>query len=326
MILVTGGAGYIGSHMVKMLRSDGFEVLVLDNFSTGFKDALLGAPYVEGSIGDGLLLEQVFSRHQVDAVMHFASFIAVGESVQKPDLYYRNNVAESLILLEAMVRHKVKKFIFSSTAAVYGDPEATPIEESAPKNPVSPYGRSKWILEQALEDFGHAFDFRSVALRYFNASGADKQAELGERHNPETHLIPLVLRVAAGRKPHVDVYGTDYPTHDGTCIRDYIHVVDLCQAHLLALRHLLSGGESKAFNLGNGAGFSVRQVIAAAQEVTGLNISIKECPRRAGDPPCLVASSQSIREELGWIPAYSDLKTIIQDAWNFERFVNHQKP
>ena len=251
--------------------------------------------------------------------MHFASFIAVGESVQKPDLYYRNNVAESLILLEAMVRHKVKKFIFSSTAAVYGDPDTTPIEESAPKNPVSPYGRSKWILEQALEDFGHAFDFRSVALRYFNASGADKQAELGERHNPETHLIPLVLRVAAGRKPHIDVYGTDYPTHDGTCIRDYIHVVDLCQAHLLALKHLLSGGESKAFNLGNGAGFSVREVIAAAQEVTGLNIPIKDCPRRAGDPPCLVASSQRIREELGWTPAYSDLKTIIQDAWNFEQ-------
>lgn len=316
---MTGGAGYIGSHMVKMLRSNGLEVLVLDNFSTGFKDALLGAPYVEGSIGDGLLLKQVFSRHQIDAVMHFASFIAVGESVQKPDLYYRNNVAESLILLEAMVRHKVKKFIFSSTAAVYGDPDTTPIEESAPKNPVSPYGRSKWILEQALEDFGHAFDFRSVALRYFNASGADKQAELGERHNPETHLIPLVLRVAAGRKPHIDVYGTDYPTHDGTCIRDYIHVVDLCQAHLSALKHLLSGGESKAFNLGNGAGFSVREVIAAAQEVTGLNIPIKECPRRAGDPPCLVASSQRIREELGWTPAYSDLKTIIQDAWNFEQ-------
>lgn len=316
---MTGGAGYIGSHMVKMLRSNGFEVLVLDNFSTGFEDALLGAPYVEGSIGDCLLLEQVFSRHQIDAVMHFASFIAVGESVQKPDLYYRNNVAESLILLEAMVRHKVKKFIFSSTAAVYGDPDTTPIEESAPKNPVSPYGRSKWILEQALEDFGHAFDFRSVVLRYFNASGADKQAELGERHNPETHLIPLVLRVAAGRKPHIDVYGTDYPTHDGTCIRDYIHVVDLCQAHLLALKHLLSGGESKAFNLGNGAGFSVREVIAAAQEVTGLNIPIKECPRRAGDPPCLVASSQRIREELGWTPAYSDLKTIIQDAWNFEQ-------
>lgn len=316
---MTGGAGYIGSHMVKMLRSNGFEVLVLDNFSTGFKDALLGAPYVEGSIGDGLLLEQVFSRHQIDAVMHFASFIAVGESVQKPDLYYRNNVAESLILLEAMVRHKVKKFIFSSTAAVYGDPDTTPIEESAPKNPVSPYGRSKWILEQALEDFGHAFDFRSVALRYFNASGADKQAELGERHNPETHLIPLVLRVAAGRKPNIDVYGTDYPTHDGTCIRDYIHVVDLCQAHLLALKHLLSEGESSAFNLGNGAGFSVREVIAAAQEVTGLNIPIKECPRRAGDPPCLVASSQRIREELGWTPAYSDLKTIIQDAWNFEQ-------
>jgi UDP-glucose 4-epimerase len=304
--------------MVKRLRADSFNVLVLDNFSTGFRDSLLGAPYVEGSIGDATLLEQLFSRHPVEAVINFASLIAVGESVQKPDLYYRNNVTETLVLLETMVRHGINKFLFSSTAAVYGSPDHVPICETATKAPVSPYGRSKWMIEQVLEDFDRAFNFRSVALRYFNAAGADPDGELGERHDPETHLIPLALQVASGRRAQLDVYGDDYLTPDGTCIRDYIHVVDLCEAHLLALNHLLTGGSSKAFNLGNGHGFSVREVIETAERITGRPVSFRMVPRRAGDPPALVASSQSIQEELGWQPRRSTLEAIIQDAWKFE--------
>jgi UDP-glucose 4-epimerase len=304
--------------MVKRLRADSFNVLVLDNFSTGFRDSLLGAPYVEGSIGDATLLEQLFSRHPVEAVINFASLIAVGESVQKPDLYYRNNVAETLVLLETMVRHGINKFLFSSTAAVYGSPDHVPVCETATKAPVSPYGRSKWMIEQVLEDFDRAFNFRSVALRYFNAAGADPDGELGERHDPETHLIPLALQVASGRRAQLDVYGDDYPTPDGTCIRDYIHVVDLCEAHLLALNHLLTGGSSRAFNLGNGHGFSVREVIEAARRVTGKPIPSQTAPRRAGDPPILVASSQLIQKELGWQPKRSELDTIVEDAWKFQ--------
>lgn len=319
MILITGGAGFIGSHMVKMLRESGETVLVLDNFSTGYRDALLGAPYIEGSIGDAELLNRLFHEHSIETVINFASFIAVGESVQRPDLYYRNNVAETLVLLEAMERHGVKQFIFSSSAAVYGHPDRAPVTEDAAKNPLSPYGRSKWIIEQALQDFDAAFDLRSVSLRYFNATGADPDALLGERHNPETHLIPLVLKVAKGEKSHLDIYGDDYPTVDGTCIRDYIHVQDLCRAHLLALNYLRKGGESRAYNLGNGQGFSVREVVAAAESVTGVPIACRISPRRPGDPPVLVASSERICSELGWLPNLSDLDRVIRDAWRFEQ-------
>ena len=322
VILVAGGAGYIGSHMVRLLRLRGHAVLVLDNLSTGYKDALLGTPLIEGSIGDAPLLNRLFSEYTVDAVINFASLIAVGESVQRPDTYYRNNVAETLVLLEAMVEHKVSRFLFSSTAAVYGHPDQIPVEESATKNPMSPYGRSKWMIEQVLGDLDNAYGFRSVALRYFNAAGADPDGELGERHNPETHLIPLALQVASGRKKYLEVYGDDYPTTDGTCVRDYIHVVDLCDAHLLALNHLLAGGVSKAFNLGNGKGFSVREVIRTAQRVTGKAIHFRMAPRRAGDPPALVASSQLIQQELGWQPKRAGLDTIIEDAWRFERRIN----
>jgi UDP-glucose 4-epimerase len=318
-ILVAGGAGYIGSHMVKLLRLGGYSVLVLDNLSTGHEDALLGAPFIKGSIGDAALLNELFSKHTVEAVINFASLIAVGESVRKPDAYYRNNVAETLVLLESMVKHKVSRFLFSSTAAVYGHPDQIPVKESAVKNPMSPYGRSKWMIEQALEDLDTAYGFRSVALRYFNAAGADPDGELGERHDPETHLIPLALQVASGRKESLDVYGDDYPTPDGTCVRDYIHVMDLCEAHLLALKHLLAGGLSKAFNLGNGQGFSVREVIETAERVTGKPIPFRMAPRRAGDPPALVASSQLIQKELGWQPKRSGLDTIIEDAWRFEQ-------
>lgn len=319
MILVTGGAGFIGSHMVKMLRERGERILVLDNFSTGYRDALFGDQYVEGSIGDLELLNQLFCEQPIQAVINFASFIAVGESVKRPDLYYRNNVADTLVLLEAMVRHGIKQFIFSSSAAVYGHPDRVPITEDAVKNPVSPYGRSKWMIEQALDDFDVAFDLRSVSLRYFNAAGADPDALLGERHNPETHLIPLVLRVAKGEKSHLDIYGDDYPTVDGTCVRDYIHVLDLCRAHLLALDYLRRGGESRAYNLGNGQGFSVREVVAAAERVTGASVPCRVSPRRPGDPPVLVASSDRIYSELGWLPKFSELDRVIRDAWRFEQ-------
>ena len=305
--------------MVKMLRERGEKILVLDNFSTGYRDALLGAQYVEGSIGDLELLNQLFCEQPIQAVINFASFIAVGESVKRPDLYYRNNVADTLVLLEAMVRHGIKQFIFSSSAAVYGHPDRVPITEDAVKNPVSPYGRSKWMIEQALDDFDVAFDLRSVSLRYFNATGADPDALLGERHNPETHLIPLVLRVAKGEKSYLDIYGDDYPTVDGTCVRDYIHVLDLCRAHLLALDYLRRGGESRAYNLGNGQGFSVRDVVAAAERVTGASVPCRVSPRRPGDPPVLVASSDRIYSELGWLPEFSELDRVIRDAWRFEQ-------
>lgn len=319
VILVAGGAGYIGSHMVKLLRLRGHAVLVLDNLSTGHEDALLDAPLVKGSISDAALLNELFTRHTVDAVVNFASLIAVGESVKKPDAYYRNNVAETIVLLESMVKHKVSRFLFSSTAAVYGYPDQIPVQESAVKNPMSPYGRSKWMIEQVLGDLDTAYGLRSIALRYFNAAGADPDGELGERHDPETHLIPLALQVARGHKECLDIYGDDYATPDGTCVRDYIHVMDLCEAHLLALSHLLAGGSSRTFNLGNGQGFSVREVIETAEGVTGKPIPFRMAPRRAGDPPVLVASSDLIQRDLGWEPKRPGLDKIIEDAWRFEQ-------
>jgi UDP-glucose 4-epimerase len=319
MILVTGGAGYIGSHMVKMLRGQGRQVLVLDDLSTGFEEALRDAPLVRGSIGDAALLAQIFSSNTIQAVMNFASLIAVGESVAKPDRYYGNNVGNTLVLLQAMQRHGVRKYIFSSTAAVYGDPSYVPIDEAHPKQPINPYGRSKWMIEQVLEDFQTAFGFESVCLRYFNAAGADPQGELGERHDPETHLIPLVLQAASGRRPFIAVFGDDYDTPDGTCIRDYIHVQDLCTAHLLALDHLLAGGLSRRFNLGNGQGFSVKEVIDVARAVTGRPIEVRMQPRRPGDPPRLIADSRLIQTELGWKSQFADLAIIIEHAWRWEQ-------
>jgi UDP-glucose 4-epimerase len=319
MILVTGGAGYIGSHMVKMLRAAGRPVLVLDDLSTGFESALLGAQWVRGSIGDRQLLNKIFAEHPIAAVMNFASFIAVGESVQKPSAYYLNNVANTLTLLDAMVQQGVNRFIFSSTAALFGDPARVPIDESLPSAPINPYGRSKHMVEQALEDFDAAYGLRSVCLRYFNAAGADPNQELGERHDPETHLIPLVLQAASGRRSAISVFGGDYDTPDGTCIRDYIHVQDLCAAHLLALDHLLAGGDSRRYNLGNGRGFSVKEVIDVARKVTGKPIPVKMEPRRAGDSARLVADSHRIMRELGWQPQRADLETIVSDAWAWEQ-------
>lgn len=318
-ILVTGGAGYMGSHMVKMLRASGHDVLVIDDLSTGFESALLGANWIRGSIGDLALLDQVFSQHDISAVMNFASFIAVSESVAKPAEYYVNNVGNTLTLLHAMQRHGVNRYIFSSTAAIFGDPSRVPIDEGMASAPINPYGRSKHMIEQVLEDFDRAYNFKSVCLRYFNAAGADPDGELGERHNPETHLIPLVLQAASGRREAISVFGDDYDTPDGTCIRDYIHVQDLCAAHLLALKHLLNGGDSKRYNLGNGKGFSVKEVIDVARAVTARPIEVNLQPRRAGDSPRLIADSSAVIAELGWRPARAELAMIVADAWAWER-------
>jgi UDP-glucose 4-epimerase len=317
-ILVVGGAGYIGSHMVKMLLAEGHQVVTFDNLSAGFREAVLGGEFVQGDLADRVALDNVFSLHQFDAVMHFASFISVGESVKWPDKYYRNNVSNTLNLLDAMLAHDVKRFIFSSTAAIFGEPEYVPIDESHPKSPVNPYGQSKWMVEQVLADYDRAFGLRHVCLRYFNAAGADPDGLLGERHEPETHLIPLVLQAASGRRAHVSVFGRDYDTLDGTCIRDYIHIVDLCSAHLAALNGLADGGDSACFNLGNGEGFSVQQVIDVATQVTGVTIKVVDGPRRAGDPARLVADATKARRDLGWTPQHAALAAIIGDAWRWE--------
>jgi len=318
-ILVIGGAGYIGSHMVKLLLRSGYRVTVLDDLSGGFRDAVPEGLLVQGSIADKALLQGLFGARDFAAVMHFASFIQVGESMVDPAKYYANNVAATLALLDAMREAGVDKFIFSSTAAIYGDPEYSPIDELHPKQPINPYGRSKWMMEQVLDDYGSAYDFKSVCLRYFNAAGADPEGALGERHQPETHLIPLILQAASGRRAAISVFGSDYDTPDGTCIRDYIHVSDLCDAHLLALRHLLDGKGNLRLNLGNGQGFSVSEVIAAVQRVTGREFMVKHEPRRAGDPPRLVADARQARALLGWQPCFAELDRIITDAWQWEQ-------
>jgi len=317
-VLVVGGAGYIGSHMVKHLLRQGCDVVTFDNLSTGYRDAVLGGEFVLGDLADKTALESLFTTHRFDGVMHFASFIQVGESVKEPAKYYENNVTNTLNLLNAMVKHNVKRFIFSSTAAVYGEPQYVPIDEAHPKAPINPYGKTKWMAEQILEDYDRAYGLKSIALRYFNAAGADPDGQLGERHEPETHLIPLVLQAASGHRPHISVFGRDYDTPDGTCIRDYIHVTDLCDAHWLALQKLLNGGDSASYNLGNGNGFSVQEVIDTARKVTGQEIMIKDSYRREGDPARLVANSTSAQKALNWQPARYNLETIIEDAWRWE--------
>ncbi|WP_085987460.1 UDP-glucose 4-epimerase GalE [Pseudomonas alabamensis] len=323
-ILVVGGAGYIGSHMVHLLNTSGYEAVVLDDFSAGHRDAVKNALVIEGSIKDRGLLDNLFTQHNFEAVMHFASSIQVGESVRQPDLYYENNFSNTLILLNAMIKAGIKKFIFSSTAAVYGDPLYTPIDESHQKVPVNPYGRTKWMVEQALSDYDSAYGLKSLTLRYFNAAGGMPQQGLGERHEPETHLIPLVLQAASGRRQSISVFGSDYPTQDGTCVRDYIHVEDLCSAHLLALKKILSGADSDQYNLGNGEGFSVQEVINCAKSVTARDIKIEYSPRRPGDPAVLVADSTKAKCALGWAPQRAELSEIIKDAWEWE--IKHNWP
>lgn len=315
-ILVVGGAGFIGSHMVACLQQAGFTPVVLDNLATGHREAVLNAELIVGDMADEKLLEAVFTQHAFAAVMHFASFIQVGESTQNPAKYYQNNVVGTAQLLQAMLKHHVRHFIFSSSAAVFGEPQYTPIDELHPLAPINPYGHTKQMVEQMLRDFAQAYDFRFVALRYFNAAGADPEGRLGERHEPESHLIPLVLQTASGKRNAITVYGRDYPTEDGTCVRDYVHVMDLCAAHLLALQALLDGVKSCFYNLGTGHGFSVQQVIAAVEAVTEKKVAVEEGPRRSGDPAILVADPTRALQELNWQPQYSDLKTMIQHAWN----------
>jgi UDP-glucose 4-epimerase len=318
-ILVTGGAGYIGSHVVATLGERGFDVLVYDNLSTGHADAVLYGKLVVGDLNDKALLENTIKDFKPDAVMHFAAFIQVGESVLAPLKYYRNNSGNTLNLLEAMTKHGVRNFIFSSTAAVYGSPQRVPIPEDAPIRPINPYGTSKAFIESVLRDLSFAKLLNFVSLRYFNAAGADLNARIGEQHDPETHLIPLILKTAKGERPDIRITGTDYPTPDGTCLRDYIHVVDLAEAHVLALAYLGDGGGSDIFNCGYGRGYSVREVIETARTVSGKEFRVVEAPRRAGDPPVLVAESTKIKKVLNWTPRYDDLATIIKSAWDWEK-------
>ncbi|MBF2000948.1 MAG: UDP-glucose 4-epimerase GalE [Synechococcales cyanobacterium C42_A2020_086] len=321
-ILVTGGAGYIGSHAVLALQDAGYDVLVLDNLVYGHRELIeqtLQVQLIVGDMGDRALLDQLFARYKPAAVMHFAAYAYVGESVTNPAKYYRNNLVNTLTLLEAMVAANINKLVFSSTCATYGIPKTIPLPEDHPQNPINPYGATKLMVERLLADFDTAYGLKSVCFRYFNAAGADPLGRLGEDHNPETHLIPLVLQTALGKRDAISVFGTDYPTPDGTCIRDYIHVADLAVAHVLGLDYLLNGGDSTAFNLGNGNGFSVKQVIEAARHITGQPISVIECERRPGDPPALVGSSERARTVLGWQPQYDDLHTIIRHAWSWHQ-------
>jgi UDP-glucose 4-epimerase len=317
-ILVVGGAGYIGSHMVKELITQNYDVIILDNLSTGHRRLVTGGRFIHGDLGDTTMMDRLFSEHRIDAVMHFAAFSLVGESVQLPLKYYQNNVAGTIALIEAMIRHDVLRFVFSSTAAVYGEPETTPIPETHPCHPTNPYGASKLSVERLLSDCDSAYGLKSVCLRYFNAAGADVSGQIGEMHDPETHLIPLVLRAALTKSP-IKIFGTDYKTPDGTCLRDYVHVSDLAQAHMLALNALMDGGASEVYNLGNSVGYSVRQVIDIAGKVTGKPIDVVEEERRPGDPAILVADGSKIKERLHWQPQYEQLETIIQTAWNWHR-------
>jgi UDP-glucose-4-epimerase GalE len=313
-ILVTGGAGYVGSHACKVLARAGYRPVVFDNLSRGRREAVRWGPLVEGDLADTAQLSAVLAEHRVSAVMHFAAYAYVGESVAEPALYYRNNLGGTLSLLEAMRDAGVGEIVFSSTCATYGTPEAVPIREDSPQRPVNPYGETKLAVERALYWYGQAYGVRSAALRYFNAAGADPEGEIGECHEPETHLVPLVLQAALGQRPRIDIYGTDYPTPDGTAIRDYVHVQDLAVAHLRALERLREDGGNIAVNLGTGHGRSVQEVIAAAEAATGRKVPAQAAPRRPGDPPALVADPSLAAAILGWRPQHSDLDTIIRTA------------
>jgi len=320
MILVVGGAGYIGSHMLKVLREAGETHLVFDNFEQGHEPALQGSPAHRGDLRNPEDLQKVFEEHpDIDVVMHFAAYIAVGESVKEPGRYFKNNTVAVLGLMDAMRAAGVNKLVFSSTAAIFGEPQYVPIDENHPKNPTSPYGDSKLMVEKMLDAYDVAHDFKSVCLRYFNACGADPDAQIGEDHDPETHLIPVAILAAMGKRPPLTVFGTDYETNDGTCVRDYIHVLDLAQAHLLAVRHLRNQGDSRRYNLGNGQGFTVNEVIRAVERTTGKEVPHDAGPRRPGDPAKLIASAEKIRSEWNWRPSYPNLDDIVAHAWHWHR-------
>jgi UDP-glucose 4-epimerase len=317
-VLVAGGAGYIGSHAVRALRAAGHRTLVFDNFSTGHRDFVTG-DVVEGDLADPAAIRGALDRFRPDAVMHFSANCYVGESVVQPATYYRNNVANTLNLLEAMRAAGVGRFVFSSSAATYGDPVRLPMDETHPQAPVNPYGWTKRIVEQMLRDFGAAYGLRSVSLRYFNAAGASADASIGERHNPETHLIPRALLAVLGAVPPLEVFGGDYPTRDGTCVRDYIHVEDLADAHVRALARMDGAPAAQAYNLGIGQGFTVREVLSAVERVAGRPVPHRLAPRRPGDAPELVADAGKARRELGWTPAYTALEPIVETAWRWQR-------
>lgn len=320
-ILVCGGAGYIGSHMVAELLEKGEDVVIIDNFQKGHRDAILGGKVYEGDLRDKKILDKVFTENSIEAVIDFAADSLVGESVIEPLKYFNNNVGGTINLLEAMRNYNVKNIVFSSTAATYGEPDRVPIEEEDKTFPTNPYGESKLTVEKILKWCDKAYGIKYTALRYFNAAGAHVSGKIGEDHKPESHLIPIILQVALGQRDKIMIYGDDYSTEDGTCIRDYIHVTDLANAHLLAVNRLKNGGQSIICNLGNGTGFSVKQIIEVCRKVTGCNIEAEVAPRREGDPAILIASSDKAKKQLGWNPKYNSIETIIETAWNWHK--NH---
>jgi UDP-glucose 4-epimerase len=317
-ILITGGAGYIGSHAVKLFLARGHDVWVYDNLSMGHRQAVPAERLLVGDLNEVQRLDHILLERRIEAIVHFAAWSFVGESVREPAKYYQNNLVNTLNLMECARKHRISRFVFSSTAATFGVPERMPITEDSPQLPINPYGASKLAIERALSDYARAYGWGCAALRYFNAAGAAADGSIGEDHHPETHLIPLVIWAAMGKRADIEVFGTDYPTPDGTCVRDYIHVDDLAEAHLLALEKLGPGAELR-YNLGIGRGYSVREVVQTVEQVTGKTVTVKEGPRRPGDPPVLVASSEKIQRELGWRPRHTDLRSIVETAWNWHR-------
>lgn len=318
-ILVCGGAGYIGSHVNKQLNKEGYETIVFDNLVYGHREAVKWGKLVVGDLSNIHEIEEVFQKNRIDAVFHFAAYAYVGESVEKPEKYYYNNVVNTLNLLQVMMKYGCKIIIFSSTCATYGESGSVPITEDMPQKPINPYGASKLMVERIFQDYNNAYGLQYVVLRYFNAAGADPEGELGESHNPETHVIPLVLDAASGARVDIKVFGTDYDTPDGSCVRDYIHVYDLATAHLLALHHLEAGKESQFFNLGNEKGTSVLEVVDSVKKVTGKNFKVTLTDRRPGDPAKLVGSSKKAQEVLGWKPVYGEIDVIVEHAWNWHQ-------
>jgi UDP-glucose 4-epimerase len=317
-VLVVGGAGYIGSHQVKMLDEEGYKVIVYDNLSKGYQDLVTVDNFIKGDLADTEKLNEVFNNYDIDAVMHFAAFIEVAESVKKPAKYYNNNVSNVINLLNVMLEHNVNYFVFSSTAAVYGEPDNIPITEEQNKSPINPYGKSKLMVEEILADYEQAYDLHYTIFRYFNASGADESGKIGEKHQPETHLIPLVLQTALGERDKIYIFGTDYETRDGSCVRDFIHVNDIARAHLEGLERMVENNSSQIFNLGSGEGYSVKEVINKAKEVTDIDFEVEEADRRDGDPAVLIADSSKAKDILGWEVEYS-LEDIIRTAWEWHR-------
>ncbi len=316
-VLICGGAGYIGSHTNKLLSQQGYETVIFDNLVYGHKEAVKWGTFIQGDLKNQEEIEAVFQKYPIDAVLHFAAYAYVGESVREPEKYYFNNVVNTLNLLHVMRKHQCDKIIFSSTCATYGEPEKVPITEEMPQKPINPYGETKLTVERIFRDYGKAYGLKYVVLRYFNAAGADPDGEIGESHNPETHIIPLVLDAASGKRPDIKVFGMDYLTPDGSCVRDYIHVTDLARAHLLALQYLERGGESDCFNLGNEKGTSVLEIISAVKRVTGRDFTVTPSPRRPGDPAVLVGSSEKAKAVLGWKPEYADIDIIVRHAWRW---------